>query len=286
MNILINGAGGQLGQELVDRLNPTYDVYGFTRAEWDVTSFEQTDRIVRSLRPDVVIHCAAYTQVDRAEDDPVTAFRINAYGTRNAAMACASNDAVMVYISTDYVFDGEREGGYDEWHPVAPSTVYGRSKAAGEQFIRQYCPQHFILRTSWLYGIHGHNFFKTMVKKAKAGRPIHVVDDQTGCPTYTGHLAAKIEELIQTRHFGTLHTANSGSCTWFQFACAIFERLNLRVSVVPIVSEKLKQRAKRPHYSVLRSIGGPAQQFDPMPHWKAGLEACIREWNRGGSCCD
>lgn len=286
MNILINGAGGQLGQELMAQMDPTDQIHAFPRMEWDVTNLEQTEHIVRSLKPDVVIHCAAYTHVDRAEDDSVTAFRINAYGARNVAMACASNGAVMVYMSTDYVFDGEREDGYDEWHPIAPSTVYGRSKAAGEQFVRQHCPQHFILRTSWLYGRYGHNFFKTIIQKAQDGQPISVVDDQIGCPTYTGHLAARIKELIHSRRFGTFHTANNGACTWYEFACAIAKQLKLCATIVPVSSMELKQRARRPRCSVLHSISGPAQHIPPLPHWNEGLNACIKEWKEQGESDD
>lgn len=278
MKILVNGAGGQLGQEIVHRLSPWYDILGYTREEWDVTDSERTRELLKTERPDVVVHCAAYTKVDEAEDDPVSAFRINTYGTRNVATACSENDAVMVYFSTDYVFDGERVDGYDEWSETSPVNVYGRSKEAGERTVRLYCPKHFILRTSWLYGVHGHNFVKTIVNKARATKEIRVVNDQTGSPTYAGHLVSKLTELLHTRNYSTYHAANSGSCTWFQFARTIIELLALNVTPVPISTCELQPKAKRPRYSTLRSVRLPAQNIALLPHWEAGVSEFLKQW--------
>lgn len=281
MKILVNGASGQLGREVVNLLSPIHSVHGFSSDKWNVADGAQTRDIVTRERPDVVIHCAAYTNVDQAEDDPVAAFRVNAYGARNVAAVCSESDTVMVYVSTDYVFDGEREDGYDEWDRTAPFSVYGRSKEAGEQFVRQFCSKHFIVRTSWLYGVHGSNFFKTIVKKAQTETRIPVVNDQTGSPTYTGHLVDKIDELIRTQNYGTFHAANSGSCTWFQFARTIVEQMSLNTCIVPITSRELARKAKRPRYSTLRSVSLPAHNMSLLPHWQEGVRAFIDKWNGG-----
>lgn len=281
MKIVVNGAGGQLGWEVVYRLGPLYDVAGYTRKEWDVTNREQTRELIQTERPDVVIHCAAYTKVDQAEDDPVSAFRVNAYGTRNVAAACSTNDAVMVYISTDYVFDGEKEDGYDEWSQTSPINVYGRSKEVGERMVRTICPKHFILRTSWLYGVHGHNFVKTIVNQARTAGSIRVVNDQTGSPTYTGHLVSKLVELLHTRAYGTFHMANNGSCTWYQFARTIADQLVLNTTIIPAATYELNLKAKRPRFSNLRSVNLPAQNIARLPHWKEGLAEFLRQWDGG-----
>lgn len=283
MKIFVNGSGGQLGREVVQRLQPEFDIHGFSRKEWDVTDSRQTRELIESDCPDVVVHCAAFTNVDLAEDDPVAAFRVNAYGARNVASVCGEHDVTMVYISSDYVFDGEQESGYDEWDRTAPFNVYGRSKDAGEQFVRLFCPQHFIIRTSWLYGIHGHNFVKTIISKAHTHKSIPVVNDQTGSPTFTGHLTEKIAELIHTRFYGTFHVANEGSCTWFQFARLIVEQMSLQTEVVPINSQELARKAKRPRHSTLRSLSLPAQNMAILPHWTMGLKTFINEWNGGRS---
>lgn len=286
MKIIVNGAAGQLGREVVQRLGALYNVRGFSRNEWDVTDPLQTQERIKKEQPDVVVHCAAFTQVDRAEDDPVSAFRINAYGARNVATACGENGVCMVYISTDYVFDGDRGHGYDEWDKTTPLNVYGRSKEAGEQVVRLFCPRHFILRTSWLYGIHGHNFFKSIIHKAQTETDIPVVNDQTGSPTYTRHVVDVMEKLIHTRNYGTFHTANSGSCTWFQFARTIVQQMALKARVVPITSQELVRKAKRPRYSTLHSLSLPAHNMSRLPHWTEGVKAFIKEWNEGGDVHD
>lgn len=279
MKIFVNGAAGQLGQEVLSRFSQSDDVRGFSRDEWDVTDGERTRDLLQCERPDVVIHCAAYTHVDRAEDEPIVAYRVNAYGARNVAASCREIGAVMVYVSTDYVFGGERKGGgYDEWDQPAPLNVYGRSKEAGEQLVRQFCPEHFILRTSWLYGVHGHNFFKAIVDKGRTVSRIPVVNDQTGSPTYAGHLVSTIKELIATRCYGTFHTANSGACTWYQFAKEIARQMLLKAQIVPTTSSQFGQKARRPRYSVLSSVSLPAQNVAPLPHWREGVREMSKQW--------
>lgn len=285
MKILVNGAGGQLGREIAKRLSAVHCVRPFTRAMWDVTDEAATRQIVEREAPDVVVHCAAYTAVDQCEKDAATAFAVNAYGTRNVAAVCGECGIALAYISTDYVFDGEKEAGYDEWDTTRPLNVYGRSKEAGEQFVRQLCRSHFILRTAWLYGVHGNNFVKTIVAKARKGGDIAVVNDQTGSPTYAGHLAAKIGELVATRYYGTYHLANRGSCTWYEFAQSIVERLRLKARILPISSQELGRSARRPRFSTLQSLSLAAQCIASLPHWREGMSAFLQEWEgKSGEC--
>lgn len=283
MNILVTGAGGQLGHDVVRVLGQHHEVSGFTSAQWDVTDEAVTWKILTQTRPDVVVHCAAYTDVDRSQTDTVKAHQINGRATRQLASACGILGVRLVYISTDYVFDGTQKDEYTELDRPRPVNVYGRTKRLGERWVQRCCPRHMILRTSWLYGTHGRNFVSAILTRAKEGGAIRVVNDQRGCPTYTGHLARMIEQLIHVQAQGVYHTAHAGSCTWYQFAAAILQHAGYTdIDLQPISTAELGRPAPRPAVSVLRSVRIPKLGIPTLPDWREGLAAYFRERQERG----
>jgi dTDP-4-dehydrorhamnose reductase len=257
-------------------------VKGYTRTQWDVTDEAVTWKILTNTRPDVVVHCAAYTDVDRSQTDTAEAHRVNGRATRQLASACGILGARLVYISTDYVFDGTKTDGYTESDRPHPINVYGRTKRLGERWVQRCCPRHMILRTSWLYGTHGRNFVSAILSKAKEGGPLHVVNDQRGCPTYTGHLAQMIDRLIHMQAQGIFHTAHTGSCTWYQFAEAILQHAGYTdIDLQPISTAALGRPAPRPAVSVLHSVRIPRLGLPLMPDWREGLAAYFRDRQEG-----
>lgn len=278
MKVMITGAGGQLGRDLQRILSVKHCCFALTRQELDVTDGAGVKSIVKDIGPDVIIHAAAYTAVDQAEADIEEAYRINAIGTGNVALAAASQGAVMVHISTDYVFDGSKQGAYDERDYTMPRTIYGQSKLLGEQLVQTILPKAFIVRTSWLYGKSGINFVKKMLELASRKTELAVVSDQTGSPTYTLDLAAKISELIETKHYGLYHISNRGCCTRAVFAAAILEMAGLQdVRILPISSKQFPQAAARPANSALADLALVRSGFSPMRHWKDALQHFIAE---------
>jgi dTDP-4-dehydrorhamnose reductase len=237
---------------------------GFAHAELDVTD---ADAVAEVLGGATVINCAAYTNVDGAEADPETANAVNAEGARNLAEAAAR----VIYVSTDYVFDGTKAGPYVESDPVNPLSAYGRSKLAGERATLTASPQSVIVRTSWLFGAGGGNFVATMLRIGEERGEVAVVDDQVGCPTFTGHLADALVALAEGHGHGFLHVAGSGSCSWFELARTIFDRAGMDVDVRPCTTDEFPRPARRPANSVLASErGAPA-----LPAWQEGLDAYL-----------
>ncbi|MBA4543767.1 dTDP-4-dehydrorhamnose reductase [Thermoactinomyces daqus] len=280
MKAVVTGAGGQLGQEVIRCLenDSRIHVAGFTRQEWDVTEPDQTERLLNREMPDVIIHCAAYTRVDESEIHPDVAYAINGEATRNLAAECGRRGIRLIYISTDYVFDGNREEGYTESDLPNPLNHYGKSKRLGEKWTMEYCPDHLILRTSWLYGIGGANFPLAIIQKAEAKQSLAVVCDQVGSPTYAGHLAERIKQFLFSSARGIFHVANRGQCSWFDFAVEICRLGGYDVKIEPISSEQLARKAIRPACSVLRSEKMEKWGMLPMPHWKEGLAQFFEEW--------
>ncbi|MBN8433043.1 dTDP-4-dehydrorhamnose reductase [Priestia flexa] len=278
--VLITGANGQLGKELVELFNNEgFEVYGFGRDEMDITNQSQVKEIIHRVQPDIVIHSAAHTKVDLAESEPEKAFAINAYGTRNVAVAAEQIKAKLVYVSTDYVFDGTGTEPYDEFSPTSPLGVYGKSKLAGEQFVRDLHSQFFIVRTSWVYGKHGANFVKTMLKLGSEKKELSVVADQVGCPTYTLDLATTILELVSTEKYGVYHVSNSGQCSWYEFAKAIFDEAGIEVQVNPCTTEEFPRPAKRPAYSVFRHQALEINNISLPRQWRSRLIHFLNNMN-------
>jgi dTDP-4-dehydrorhamnose reductase len=276
MKVVVTGAKGQLGTDLVDLLTDRgYEVYGYGHEELDITNFDQVHHVINNVTPDVVIHAAAYTKVDLAELEPDQAFLINAYGTRNVAVASEAVGAKLVYVSTDYVFDGTANTPYNEFSSTNPMSVYGKSKLAGEQFVRDLHSKFFIVRTSWVYGKNGNNFVKTMLKLAQERDELKVVNDQVGCPTYTVDLANCILELMETEKYGIYHVSNYGHCSWYEFAKAIFEEAGIEVKVNPCTTKDFPRPAPRPAYSVLEHMALKLNGFSEMREWREALKELI-----------
>ncbi len=256
MKILVTGANGMLGQDLC----PILEDEGYTVIETDVNSLDITDfeivkKILNSEKPDYVVHCAAYTNVDKAEEDLKTARLINSQGTENIAKVCSERDITLVYISTDYVFDGTKIEPYTPQDKPCPINNYGLTKFEGEKAVQKYCKKYYIARTSWLYGHHGKNFVETMLS-LKDKPELKVVDDQTGCPTWTCELANGIIKLFE-KPYGIYHVCGSGSTTWFGFAKEIFEqykklsKTDFDVNLQPCTTDEFPRPASRPKYSVM-----------------------------------
>ena len=269
--ILVTGAGGQLGQELVRMRKIGAEMIGLDRSGLDITDEAACRRALREIRPDAVIHAAAYTAVDKAESEPERAHLVNVIGTRHVAAAAEDVGAKFCYISTDYVFDGAASRPYREDDPASPRTVYGRTKLEGEKEALTACRRTFVVRTSWVYGKYGANFVKTMLSLAKTQPVLKVVNDQTGSPTYTRDLASFLTELVMTDRYGIYHASNTGSCTWYEFARAIFAERGISVEVVPCTTEEFPRPAPRPQYSVLGHEAMERAGFRPLRHWREAL---------------
>lgn len=234
---------------------------------------------MKTVRPDAVIHCAAYTNVDGAEADYDGAFRINAVGTQNLAAGCLETAARLVYVSTDYVFDGQTRQPYREFDPVNPQNVYGLTKQHGEEIVRQLLGRHYIVRTAWLYG-EGSNFARTMLNLAAKNSTLKVVNDQIGTPTSTVDLARAIYALLATDAYGTYHGTCQGQCSWYDFACEIFHQAGTQVKVLPVTTDEFPRPAKRPAYSVLDNYMLRMTIGDPMRNWQNALADYIAGLNK------
>lgn len=281
MNILITGAKGQLGQELVNDLKETsWTINGLGREELDITNYKEVERIILSLQPDVIIHSAAYTQVDQAETEVEKAFLVNGEGTKNIAKLANQIGAKICYVSTDYVFDGKKEGAYSINDTKNPQTVYGKSKLAGEKYIQEYCEKFFIVRTSWVFGLYGPNFVKTMLSLAEKKEEIGVVHDQIGSPTYTPDLSKFLIQLVQTEKFGVYHASNTGTCSWYEFASEVFKQADKSLKINPLTTKEFPKPAKRPANSVLSQDKLEEQGFEKLQHWKEAVKDFINELSK------
>lgn len=272
MRVLVLGAGGQLGRELV-QLGAT----GLSRAECDIAGHGAAESALRQHRPEAVINCAAWTKVDLAETEREAAFRANAVGPGLLAAACRDAGVFLVHVSTDYVFDGSATAPIPESAPTNPIGVYGASKLAGEEAVREACERHAIVRTSWLYGQDGPNFVLTMLRLGAEREELRVVGDQRGAPTWTGHLAPALLRLVERDAPGTYHLSNSGETTWADFAAAIMDAAHLRAQVTPITTAEYGAPAPRPAYSLLDNAAWRALGEAPLPPWQDGLSAYLRE---------
>ena len=271
--ILVVGANGMLGRDLITLLGDRG--HGVDIADIDITSLESVLKVFRDLKPEVVINCAAYTDVDGCESNTETAMAVNGEGVGHLAMACRDIGALLVQVSTDYIFDGGKGTPYVEDDAPCPLSVYGESKLAGEMNAA-FCPEHLIVRTQWLYGLHGKNFVETMLRLGAEKDELTVVDDQIGSPTWTVDLARAIIALIDGGCRGIYHAANSEYCSWNGFAKAIFEEAGLNVSVRPMTTTELNRPARRPLYSTLEcsKLTGDTG-FQPQS-WRNALQEYLR----------
>ncbi len=275
MKVLITGAGGMLGHDVVLAAgNAGHDVVGFGRTELDVADGAAVDSKLGTERPDVVINCAAWTDVDGAEEAEEAAMEVNGRGAGNVAAAAAAVGASVLYVSSDYVFDGAKGAPYVETDQTAPLSAYGRTKLAGEEATAAANKRHFVVRSSWLFGTGGSNFVETMLRLASTQNEVLVVRDQVGSPTYTWHLAYGIVRLIEGVEFGIHHMAAGGACSWYDFAREIFEQAKVECRVLSGTTEMLGRPAPRPPYSALASQREHAIE---LPAWRDGLAAYLSQ---------
>ncbi|WP_223596646.1 dTDP-4-dehydrorhamnose reductase [Neobacillus bataviensis] len=276
MKILVTGANGQLGREVVHQFNQNYEVIGYGKDELDISNLDRVSFILKKDCPDVIIHSAAYTAVDECETQGIKAIEINGLGAANVARAARKIGARMFYISTDYVFNGEKEIPYLENDKTNPLSMYGLSKLVGELMVQTILPNSTIIRTSWLYGHDGKNFVKTMIHFARENKKVRVVNDQVGSPTYTADLVEIINVLLEKPN-GIYHVSNTGTCSWYQFAKRIYKEAGSDPELVtPCTTEEYGALAKRPKFSVM-DHGGLKSKKVPLPRkWEVALQAFMK----------
>ncbi|WP_096156574.1 dTDP-4-dehydrorhamnose reductase [Bacillus sp. FJAT-45066] len=278
MKILVTGYTGQLGYDVVE-IGKTqgHDMIGVGSRDLDITNESSVMAFVEDIKPEAIIHCAAYTAVDKAEDDKENAWAVNVLGTKYLAAAAKSADAKFIYISTDYVFDGSGNTPFKETDQPNPIGYYGQTKYEGEQLVQQIVDKWFVVRISWVFGRNGNNFVKTMLRLAETRQELNVVGDQYGSPTYTYDLAKVLLEMVQTDKYGIYHVSNEGYCNWAQFAEEIFAQSNLDVRVNHITTEEYPTRAKRPKNSRMSKEKLVEKGFHPMPRWQESLSHYLQE---------
>jgi len=278
LKILVTGCNGMLGNDVIDILSQTHQVVGIDIDDCDITDIEQVYGKVAKIEPELVVHTAAYTDVDGCEKNIELAYRVNAIGTQNVALSCQRLGAIMLYVSTDFVFNGNKSEPYLEWDSPNPLSVYGFSKYAGEHFVTGLLNKYYIIRIAWLYGGNGKNFVKTILRLADEQGKLRIVDDQIGSPTYTIDVARGIERLVESGRYGIYHMVNKGAVSWYEFARKILDLSERHhVMIEPITSEELGRPAIRPAYSALRNLALELTIGDPMRAWEAALGEFIKE---------
>lgn len=286
MKVLVTGVKGQLGYHVVQELEKRDHIaIGVDIDEMDITDADETRRVIEDSGAEAVIHCAAYTAVDAAEDHVELCRRVNVDGTANIARVCGEKNLKMIYISTDYVFDGE---GTRPWKPedpvVKPLNVYGQAKYDGEKEVQRYVKSYFIVRTEWVFGENGHNFINTMLRLGKKNGKVGVVADQIGSPTYTRDLAALLAEMVATDKYGIYHASNEGYCSWYEFTKEIYRQAGMpEVAVTPLTSEEFPSKAKRPHNSRLDKSKLTEQGFQLLPTWQDALSRYLHNKLKDGA---
>lgn len=272
MKIIVTGSKGQLGSDLIPLLmGRGHEVVGADLPEVDITDRANLQSFIEKEKPDAVIHLAAMTAVDKAEEEKEFCSLVNVTGTENIAEICGKMNIKMLYTSTDYVFGGEGDNFFETDSPVNPCNHYGLTKYQGEEAVGKFCRKHFIVRISWVFGIHGKNFIYTMLRLAENHDKITVVSDQIGSPTYTPDLSQLICEMIETEKYGIYHATNEGICSWAEFAEGIMNTFGKSTQIIPITSDKYPTAAKRPHNSRLSKSSLDESGFARLPHWKDAL---------------
>lgn len=280
MKILVTGYKGQLGYDVVNEATSRgIEAIGVDIDEMDITNQEQVNTVIKSGNYDAVVHCAAWTAVDKAEEPELfeTVKKVNATGTKYIADVCEELDIPMMYFSTDYVFDGEGTTPWNEYDERHPLNVYGLTKAQGEEFVEK-LKKHFIIRIAWVFGKNGNNFIKTMLRLGKERGAVSVVNDQVGNPTYTYDLAKLVVDMIQTDKYGKYHATNSGDfISWYDFACEIFKQAGMNVKVTPVDSNQFPAKAKRPKNSRMNQTELDKNGFNRLPAWQDALGRYLKE---------
>ena len=275
MKVLVTGSGGMLGQALVPCLESRgHEVVDMPKEKLDVTHYSQVLDALSDVKPDLVILLGAYSKVDQAESEPGLAYLINGYGTENLAVACNHLDLPMLYISSDYVFDGEQKQPYNPWDATRPLSIYGKSKLAGEKAVQRHLTKFYIVRTSWLYGPNGKNFVDTILTMAEEGKTLRVVSDQVGTPTCTLSLSETIADLITTGRWGIYHASDDGITNWYEFARAIVG--DRKVEVIPIATKDMPRPATRPKYSVMDKTTLISTIGRELPSWQESLNSYLQ----------
>ena len=284
MKVLVTGVKGQLGHDVVSELTGRgIEAIGVDIDEMDITDAASVNQVIGQAAPDAVIHCAAYTAVDAAEDNEAVCRKVNVDGTRNIAEACKKTGAKMLYISTDYVFDGQ---GTRPWEPEDerhPLNVYGQSKCDGEVAVQETLDNYFIVRIAWVFGLNGKNFVRTMLKLAENHDSLTVVNDQFGSPTYTYDLSKLLVDMIQTDKYGIYHATNEGICTWYEFACEIFRKAGISIKVAPVSAAEYPAKAKRPENSRMSKEKLTENGFERLPSWQDALKRYLEELKAEGT---
>ena len=279
MKVLVTGVKGQLGYDVVKECEKRgIEAIGVDVEEMDITDAAACEQVITEAKADAVIHCAAYTAVDAAEDNKDLCRKVTAEGTRNIAEVCRKLDIKMMYFSTDYVFNGQGERPWEPDDPREPLNVYGQTKYEGELAVQELLEKYFIVRIAWVFGVNGKNFIKTMLRLGKERGAVSVVDDQIGSPTYTYDLARLVVDMIQTDRYGIYHATNEGLCSWYEFACQIFKAAGMnQVKVTPVDSTAFPAKAKRPHNSRMDKSKLAENGFEPLPSWEDALERYLKE---------
>jgi len=276
--ILVTGVNGQLGYDVVKVLKErNIECLGIDREELDITDSKAVNEYILKLKPVCVIHCAAYTAVDKAEDEDVICTNVNVYGTENIAKACKEIEAKMIYISTDYVFDGNGNEPFEIDGNINPQSVYGKTKYEGELKVKEYLDRYFIVRISWVFGINGNNFVKTMIRLGKEKDCLNVVCDQIGSPTYTADLAPILCDMATTEKYGIYHVTNEIYCSWAEFASEIMKEAGLKCKINPIPTSEYPTKAIRPFNSRLSKKKLVENGFALLPEWKDALKRYLME---------
>ena len=278
MKLLVTGVKGQLGHDVVKECEKRgITAIGVDIEEMDITDAAACEKVIKEAKVDAVIHCAAYTAVNAAEDNIELCRKINAEGTENIVKVCRELNIKMMYFSTDYVFNGKGDRPWKTDDERSPLNVYGQTKYEGELAVENSLEKYFILRIAWVFGVNGKNFIKTMLRLGKEKGAVSVVNDQIGSPTYTADLAVLAVDMIQTDKYGTYHATNEGLCSWYEFACQIFNEANMDVKVTPVSSDAFPAKAKRPSNSRMDKSKLTENGFSPLPGWQDALKRYLKE---------
>ena len=276
MKVLVTGVKGQLGYDVVKELKKRgHQPIGVDREEMDLIDSEAIRSFIMDLKPEAIIHCAAYTAVDKAEEDVELCYQINAEAVKVIAECAKELDVKMIYISTDYVFDGTKEGEYVETDLPNPINVYGASKLKGEQYVQDLLEKYYIVRISWVFGVNGNNFIKTMRRLGSERDELNIINDQVGSPTYTADLAPLLVDMMETDKYGIYHATNEGTCSWYEFANEIFKQSNIEVQTSPITTNQYPTAAKRPMNSKMSKAKLKESGFKSLATWEKALEDYI-----------